>query len=105
MKLQIKSQKEEELLSRNKVEAELEFEDSAVPSRKDIITKIAEMIKSEPDLVVVTKVDTHFGSHKAIVHAYAYKNKQERDRIEDKKMLVKRGFNIPKIEKKVVVAQ
>lgn len=99
MKLKINKNNEEPLLSRNKIEADVEFE-KAVPAKKEVIETIAKSISVEPDLVVVKKIDVSFGTHKAKVHALAYKNKEERDRIEEKKLLVKGGFNIPKIEKK-----
>lgn len=104
MKIKIVHNSEEHLLSRHKITADMEFE-NAVPARKDVIQKIAEMISVEPDLVVVKKIDGALGSSKAKILAYAYKNKEERNRIEEKKLLVKTGFNIPKIEKKAPAAQ
>ncbi len=105
MKTKILHNKEEELLSRNKVDAEVEF-DAAVPARKDVITKLAESLGVAPDLVVVKKIEVIFGSQKAKVLAYSYKSVEDRNKIEEKKMLVKTGFNIPKIEKKAApVAQ
>ena len=56
-------------------------------------------------MIVVKKITPSFGSKKAMVAVYVYKNKEERDRIEEKKKLVRTGFNIPKIEKKVVAPQ
>ena len=102
MKLKIIKNLERTLLSRNRIYAEVEF-DAAVPARKDIIQKLSESLSVEPDLIVVKKITPGFGSKKAIVAAYVYKNKEERDRIEEKKKLVRTGFNIPKIEKKVAV--
>ena len=80
MKLKVSKNHEEHLLSRHKIEADLEF-DAVVPARKDIIQKLAESFSVEPDLVVVKNVDVVFGTHKAKVHAYTYKSKEERDRI------------------------
>ena len=100
MKLKITKNHEESLLSRHKIEADLEFE-KGVPPRKEVLEAIAKSLSLEPDLIVVKNIDAVFGTHKAKVLAYSYKTKEERNRIEEKKMLVKIGFNIPKIEKKV----
>ena len=103
MKLKITKNHEEHLLSRHKIEADLEFE-KGVPTRKEILEAIAKSISVEPDLVVVKNIAVIFGTHKAKVLAYSYKTKEDRNRIVEKKMLVKVGFNIPKLVKKVEVA-
>ena len=82
----------------------MEFE-KGVPPRKEVLETIAKSLSVEPDLVVVKNIKVAFGTHKAKVLAYSYKTKEERNRIEERKMLVKIGFNIPKLEKKVVAAQ
>ncbi len=99
MKLKITKNHEEQLLSRHKIEADAEF-DKGAPPRKEVLETIAKSLSIEPDLVVVKNIDVIFGTHKAKIYAYSYKTKEDRDRIEEKKMLVKIGFNIPKIEKK-----
>ena len=104
MKLKIIKNVERPLLSRNRIYAEVEF-DAAIPARKDIIQKLSESLSVEPDLIVVKKIDPGFGSKKANIAAYVYKNKADRDKIVEKKKLVRTGFNIPKIEKKPAVAQ
>ena len=98
MKIKIKYNTEEKLLSRHKILAEIDF-DKAVPARKDIIQQLAVVLGIEPDLVVVKKIDASFGSRNASVHAVVYKNKADRDKIEAKNVLAKTGFNMPKIEK------
>lgn len=104
MKLKITKNDEEPLLSRSKINAEVEF-DSAVPARKDIIQQLAGSISAEPDLVVVRKINSIFGANKANISAYLYKNKESRDKVEEKKVLAKTGFNMPKLEKKPVAAK
>jgi ribosomal protein S24E len=104
MKVTILKTTERPLLSRSRIYAEVAF-DAAVPARKEIIEKIAAQVGVEADLVVVKKIAGAFGSRSATVAAYVYKSKAERDRIEEKKKLVRTGFNIPKIEKKVAPAQ
>lgn len=103
MKIKITKNNEEPLLSRHKIDADLEF-DKAVPTRKEVIESLAKSISAEPDLVVVKKIDVAFGTHTAKVLAYSYKNKEQRDKVEERKVLVKTGYNIPKPEKKAVAA-
>jgi len=103
MKIKLTKNHEEKLLSRHKIEADLEFE-KGVPPRKEVLEAIAKLVTVEPDLVVVKNIKVAFGTHKAKVLAYSYKTKEDRNRIEEKKMLVKIGYNIPKLVKKVEVA-
>ena len=105
MKIKINKTLERPLLSRSRIYAEVEFE-KAIPPRKDVIQKLAEMLSADPNLIVVKKIHPFFGSHTARIAAYLYTSVKERDRIEEKKVLVKTGFNIPKLEKKAApVAQ
>ncbi len=97
MKVKILKSADRPLLSRQRIFAEVEFE-AAVPARQDIIKSIAEQSGTKPELVVVKKIDPSFGSHKASVAAYVYKNKADLDRIEEKKKLAKTGFKEAKKE-------
>ena len=104
MKLKINNKKEEPLLSRNKVDGEVEF-DAAVPSRKEVLKSIADQTGSEPELVVVTKIDPGFGSRKAKVSAYVYKDKKALDQVEEKKKFARTGFKEEKKEEAAATAE
>lgn len=97
MKLAIKDRKEEPLLSREKIVAEMLFE-GAIPSRNNIIEELAKKAQTTHDLVVVSKIDSSFGSGKAGILAYVYANKEMMQRIEEKKKLARTGFKAKKEE-------
>jgi len=81
MGLKIVSQKEEKLLSRINVKAELTFE-QATPSTQDVAKKIATAVKKDEKLVVVKKIDTHYGTRQADVDAVVYDSEKAKEKIE-----------------------
>jgi ribosomal protein S24E len=97
MKLTIQTTKEEPLLSRQRFDATVEFE-NAVPSRKDILKELAHKTNTDEKLVVVTHINPSFGSKRAEIVAFGYKNAADLARIEEKKKLAKTGFQEPKKE-------
>ena len=62
---------ENKLLKRKELEVEI-LEKEASLTRYDIKTQIAKSLQIDVNLVVVEKVNTHFGSRDVIVKAYAY---------------------------------
>lgn len=92
MKLKILKNKEEPLLSRNKIDAELDF-DNAVPARKEVLQEIAKQTGSKPELIVVVKISPSFGSKKAKILAYSYQKEEDLVKIEEGKKLSRTGFN------------
>jgi ribosomal protein S24E len=81
MKLNIKEERKEELLSRKRVIAEIEFE-GATPSGEDVKNEIAKAVKADASLVVVKKILNVFGKTKAAVTALVYSNADEMKKIE-----------------------
>ncbi|MBS3132095.1 hypothetical protein J4212_06690 [Candidatus Woesearchaeota archaeon] len=73
--MKILEKEDEKMLSRTRVSAEAVF-GAAVPSKNDVRAKIASLLKSQDSLVVINKIGTNFGSRKAIVDAYAYKDEK-----------------------------
>lgn len=88
------------MLGRERVDTELEFT-AAVPARKQVIESLATQLNVKPELIVVKKISPSFGSRKASVVAYVYKNDADMKKIEERKVLSKVGYNQPKYEKKV----
>lgn len=84
MELKIIDKKEQPLLSRTEIVAEAVF-DAATPSKQDIKSKIASLVKSNENLVVVRHIYTEFGAKKAKILAYSYINDAELKKIEPKK--------------------
>jgi small subunit ribosomal protein S24e len=84
MNLKILEQKEEPLLSRKEIKAELFFEGTATPSNAEVGKNIASQLKVDEKLVVIKKIDTHYGSTEAIVTARAYDSAEAKEKIEPK---------------------
>ena len=81
MELKIISKKEEPLLSRTKVEAEVVFE-KATPSREEIKSKMATDLGKDGKLIVVKGIYTIRGLKKAKNISYVYENEDYLKRIE-----------------------
>jgi len=94
MKLTIKNETEQPLLSRKQIDAEVLFEGPS-PSRKNVAAELAAKASVKPELLVVFKIDIHFGSQKAKVTAYAYTDKDAMSKIEETKKFKRTGFKEP----------
>lgn len=96
MKLDVKDKKENKLLSRTEVTADLAF-DAATPSNKDVQAELAKKLSVEPELVIIKKIATGYGTRTAGVTAYAYTKKDDMMKIE--------GIEPPKEEPKAEEAK
>jgi ribosomal protein S24E len=81
MKINIKEEKKEDLLSRRRVIAEIDFQ-GATPSGEDVKNLVSQTIKASPELVVIRKIQNAFGKTKAIVTALVYTNAEDMKKIE-----------------------
>ena len=95
MELKILDKKEEPLLSRTRMEAEVIFE-NATPSGQEVKSNLAKKIGKDEKLIDVKSIYTVFGLKKAKILFYAYENEEilKRIKIEKKKTEKK-----PKAEK------
>ena len=86
MELKILNKKEEPLLSRIKVESEIEFE-SATPSEKEVKSGLAKTLGKDEKLLDIKGIYTLYGLKKAKVLCYAYENEEilKRIKIEGRK--------------------
>jgi ribosomal protein S24E len=82
--IKVIEKKEEPLLSRTKIIAELFFK-GATPSKQEFKKKLASTLKQDENLIVVNKIIQNFGSGRSESIAYIYQNKQDMDKIEPKK--------------------
>ena len=89
MELKILSKEEKPLLSRTEIIANILF-DSATPKKEEVKKKIATVLKSDPNVIVIKKVATIFGQKNAKVLAFIYTNEKDMKRIEPKPK-VKKG--------------
>ncbi len=83
MEIKITNEKEDILLSRKEITAQISFK-GATPSKEDIKKKLASAIKSNEKLTVIKNVFTSFGSETAKVIAYQYINEEDMRKIEPK---------------------
>ncbi|MEE9525387.1 MAG: hypothetical protein V3V78_02155 [Candidatus Woesearchaeota archaeon] len=81
MAMKIISQTEQPLLSRTQVTAHIIFE-AATPSNEDVAKEIAKQTKKDVKLVVIKKINTHYGSKEADVDAYVYSSEEEMKKVE-----------------------
>ncbi len=88
MELKITSQKEQNLLSRKEILADLSF-DAAVPSRNELKKEIALKIGIPENLIIIRKIENDYGYKKAKVLAYAYEKEEDLKRIESRAALEK----------------
>jgi len=84
MEIKIINKKEEPLLSRTKVEAEIAFE-KATPSRAEIKSQVAKDAGKDEKLVVVKSIYTTYGLKKVKNVSYIYENENSLKRIEVEK--------------------
>ena len=83
MEIKIIEDKEQPLLNRREVTAEVEFP-AQTPSRLELRSKLAEILKSQENLVVVVKIDVDFGFRKAKVLTHVYTKEDDLSNIEPK---------------------
>jgi len=80
--MNIINQQENILLSRNEIEAEIEFEKQQTPSNADVRIALANKLKVDVNSVVIKHIKTKYGHTKATVQAYQYTNKEHQKLLE-----------------------
>jgi small subunit ribosomal protein S24e len=95
MDLKVLTKKKNELL--NRTELVLEMHEKTIPAKVQLREKIAALINSSADKIVITKVDTKFGSSKGKVNARAYETVEAMKKTEPKYIVV-RNFGEEKKE-------
>lgn len=84
LNIEIKNKKENILLSRIEVEADLSFEKGATPSTEDVKKELSKALEVEADLIAIKKIDGSFGNTQAKISAYQYLSKDDLKNIEPK---------------------
>jgi small subunit ribosomal protein S24e len=95
MDLKIIEKKKNELLKRIEIVAEVQ--EKTIPSKKQLREKLAAMIDSNPEKIVITKVNSKFGSSKAKIYATSYENNELLKKTEPEYIVV-RNFGKEKKE-------
>ncbi len=97
MELNIVKEVDMPLLSRKRISLEL-TSDKETPSRKSLLTKIADKTNTKPELVIVKHIYTKYGSRKSKIIAHVYTNKSDMEQIEEKYLVKKNSLEEPKTE-------
>ena len=85
MDLKIVQKKDNPLLSRTEIEAEINFFKEPTPKKEDIKKKLASMEKANENVVIIKHIYSSFATGKADVLAYIYKSEDELKKIEPEK--------------------
>jgi ribosomal protein S24E len=83
MNLKIIKQNANPLLPRKEISAEITFE-GTTPSNKDVAKSLASHLKVDESVIAMKKIQTEFGSTRAIATANVYNSKEDKEKIENK---------------------
>ena len=83
LQIEIAEKKEEPLLSRTMVKANLEF-DKSTPSYAETTSLLASSLKTDEKLIAIRHIYTSFGDKKAQIIAYLYADESKKQMIEPK---------------------
>ncbi len=83
--LKVINKKENILLSRIEVEAEISFKNKATPSAEEVKQQLSKILEVGKDLIVLKQIDTSFGDTSAKILAYQYLSKDDLNTIEPRK--------------------
>lgn len=97
MEIKIKEKKENVLLNRTEIEAEITHFKEPTPNRAQVKEKLAAMLSADKNLIVIKKLDQTFGSLTKCTAAL-YKSKADLESSEQKHLL-KRDAKKPKEKK------
>lgn len=87
--MQILKEKEEKLLSRKEILAEVQFE-KCTPKKEDLKKQLSDKLKADHELLVIEKVHQKFGERRANISAYLYNDKESLKKAEVKNKKVKK---------------
>ena len=101
MKLDIKiiEEKNNPLLNRREVVFKVDHE-SATPSRKSIVDRIAATMNSKEGLVIVDNLKTEFGKRETIGYAKIYETEERAKQVERPHIIERNTFVAPEEAKK-----
>jgi len=84
MNINIVSREKKQMLSREEVVAEVDFVNVATPSREKLKEEFSKVLEKDPKILVIKKIQTHFGSASGRVLVYVYDSEEELKKIEPK---------------------
>ena len=97
MDFKIVKKTENKLLERDELEVRIQHEGESVPTREQVLSKVAASLNKERNQVVLVKLQSKYGVSNSIARIHVY-NSAERTKIVEKDYLLKRS-GIPKESK------
>ena len=91
MNVNVISTTDNKLLDRKEINAEITFE-GATPKRAELKQAIGGKIGANPDLLVLRRVSSKFGSKSVLIAIHVYAKKESMMSIEPKHILIRDGF-------------
>ena len=99
MDIQIIEEKNNPMLNRREVVFKVTHE-SATPSRKSIVDRIAATMNSKEGLVIVDNLRTEFGKRETIGYAKIYETEERAKQVERPHIIERNTFVVPEEAKK-----
>jgi len=94
MDIEITKKENEPLMKRTYFEGKIIFE-GKTPSRLDIKKDVCHKVGSKDSMTVIRKINTDYGSERALFNGYAYDDEANMNKLENKSTLLR---HLPKAE-------
>ncbi len=89
MKVEIVEIKENPLLKRKEIKAEIDHEGASTPKIVDVRNKVSAMLNADKELLLVEKIKTGFGISKSIAYLHLYDSRESLKKVERKHIIAK----------------
>ena len=100
MEIKIIEQKDNPVLSRTRIKFEIHREGSPVPSRLEVVEKIASKLKKDKSLITIRNINADFGNSNIEGEAILYSSKKALEKLEPKYTLKRLEAKEKKVEEK-----
>ncbi len=87
------------LLEYKRITLEIDHDKEKTPSNQDVLSKLSQELKINPELIKVKHIYSHYGTSKSKIIAHVYKNLEMLKKIEE----VKKRPKVKKEKKKAQV--
>ena len=87
MEVKILEQKDNPLLDRVEVVAELSYPNEATPSREAVIARMSALLNTDKEKFVLREIKTRYGENKALAYARVYETPEIAKKLEHEHIL------------------
>ncbi len=88
MDVEVIKKNQEPLMRRHYFEAKIVFE-GKTPSRPELMKDLSHKLSSKPEMTIVRKINTDYGSSRAVIKGYVYDDADVMRKIEDDFVLMR----------------